>query len=100
MSIAQQGDNVHFRFRDTFYGVCPVSVSLDCHDDRFRATRGHGTGTVWVVVHPEAHGDDFSFHLADGRKNIWVNGVGDAIPLVRRYDDLLEVLAAVYETDL
>lgn len=62
----------HLRLGDALDRSRPVPVRLAGHDDGLSATGCCGTSTIGVVVHPQAHGDDFGFHFANSREHVGV----------------------------
>jgi hypothetical protein len=96
--LVQQG-KVHFRFRDSLGSSGPVSVSFDGHYDGLGPTSRHRTGTVGVVIQPQAHSDDLCLHFADRRKDVWVKWVGDAVTLISCNDDFLKVISTICGKD-
>lgn len=77
--MKQEKEDKHLWLRDTFDRSRPVPMRLAGHDDGLGATRRCGTSTVWVVVHSQAHGDNFGFHLANGGEDVGMKRVGNAV---------------------
>ena len=93
----QRRVNAHLRLSDAFHNVCPISVSFHGHDDGLRSTRGHGSCAVGIIIQLEAHSYNLGLHLANSWKDIRVDWIGDAVPLVGVHDDFLEFIAPIYK---
>ena len=95
--------HIHFWFRDAFGSSRPVSMRLHRHNDGFCTARGCRSRTVRVIVHSQAHRHNFSLHLADRREGVGMKRVCHTIPLERRDNNRLHVVAAicikVYKTE-
>lgn len=87
---------VHFWLSDPFDSLRPIPVSLDSHDDRFRATRSHRSGTIGIIEESKAHCHDLCLHLANSWEYVGVNRIRHTISLVRSHDDLLHVVTAIW----
>jgi len=86
----------HLGFCDTLYSSGPIPVCLYSHNDGFRASRGHRSGSVGIVVQPETHRDYLCLHFPNGRENVRMERVGDAVALVGSDYDFLKVIPTVY----
>jgi hypothetical protein len=72
-------------------------VRLNRHENGLGPAGCRRTCAGGVVVHPQTHGYNLSFHFPDRGEDIWVQWVGDAVPLKCGNDDSLHVITTIYE---